>query len=117
MKINENQKVTLTLGQLKKLVKESRGTGKAKIIYDGYHDPANWKYMFAMYDDTGVLPLIIAANNEEELVNFMSIDDWGFDDENQCREFAEWLCSLGHGETRDQDDFYHDHVVGFVIRL
>ncbi len=116
-KINENQKVTLTFGQLKRLVKESEGADKAKVLYDGHHDPENWEYIFAMYQDIGTTPYILAANNEEELVDFMTDNDWGFDDENQCREYVKWLCSFERGETRDEDDFYHDHVVGYTIRL
>ena len=117
MKINENQKVTLTLGQLKRLVKESSTAGEAKIIYDGYHDPETWEYIFAIYGDDEKVPYIFAANSEEELVNFMTGDDWSFDDDNQCREFVDWLCSFEHGEKRDQDDFYHDYVIGYIIRL
>ena len=54
MKINENQKVTLTIGQLKKLVKESVGSGQGdkdvervgELLGDLYRTAAGDKYSY-----------------------------------------------------------------------
>lgn len=75
-RINENQKITLTLGQLRRLVKESR------IVNEGKHDFYDYFEWVknSVKDDNG---LFVAwdENDEHQVIQMTFLDNYGWDDD------------------------------------
>jgi len=90
-KINENAKVTLTIGQLKKLVKESYDSDKGERIFSGF---SKCERVFALGDE-GEGVHIFGANSADGLANVFAETM----DENEAREFADWLWDFDLGDA------------------
>ena len=92
MKISENQKVTLTIGQLKKMVNESSSRG-AGTLYKNNDVPYSKVFSTSGYTDIR----IFGANDEESLVSILISD---FDmKEDMAAEIAKHLWKLKQYEA------------------
>ena len=92
-KPNKNQKVALTVGQLKKLVKESTENNADILFNDEDEITTEYEKVFVFVNPW--VTVLIGANSKEGITSLLD-SNFDFDDED-CAELAEKLWSLNEG--------------------
>ena len=105
-RINENQKVTLTFGQLKKLVKESQEwVGKWNAI-DGHPDGGEMDAEFEGYCDC-------CGEYVDDPSRLNTLYGWFINDESCRTDNDEWNNRIDSIAAKMDDDMYEEFVSEF----